>query len=228
MNNQQGAALLVLMMILLTAASFMILEALPSNRLGLEQRQIAQTMTLLNEAREALIGFALANGQLPCPAAATTVSGAAGAGLAPAPGALGCANLAGVLPWATLGVSETDAWGNRFTYRVSQVFTDAAPTFTLSSVGDMGIGADSNVPAVVISHGKNGNGAYSMQGGQLALGADVDEQDNQLTGAGGASTANTTFVSKTATATFDDLASWLPYQPGAPFYQGMASIGTPP
>jgi hypothetical protein len=61
---------------------------------------------------------------------------------------------------------------------------------------------------VVISHGKNGNGAYSPQGTQLPLGTDVDEQDNQLT-AGGTATANTNFVSKAPVATFDDIVIWL-------------------
>lgn len=66
----------------------------------------------------------------------------------------------------------------------------------------------SNVPAVVVSHGKNGNGAYTSQGTQLSPGADADELDNQLT-TGGTATANTNFISKTPTATFDDLATWV-------------------
>jgi hypothetical protein len=61
---------------------------------------------------------------------------------------------------------------------------------------------------VVISHGKNGNGAYTSMGTQLAAGADADELDNQLT-AGGTTMANTNFISKTPTATFDDLVAWL-------------------
>lgn len=199
-----------------------------------ESQRTKETQKALDEIKEALIGFAIANGRLPCPAPATTATGAAGAGLEPTPVvAGGCANAAGVLPWATLGVNETDAWGNRYTYRIATEFTRTVPqtgftgascpppanpqfaAFALCSQGNMtmlntggGSTLSSNVPVVVISHGNNGNGAYNTQGTQLPLGADVDEQDNQLT-SGGTATANTNFISKTPTATFDDLVVWL-------------------
>ena len=184
-----------------------------------ELRHVQETTALLNEARDALIGFAITNGRLPCPAPATTATGAAGAGLEPTPIlAGGCANNAGVLPWATLGINETDAWGNRYTYRVTQGFTATASPFTLSSLGNMTINNTAplggnpisltTIPVVVLSHGKNGNGAYNTQGTQLPLGADVDEQANQLTG-GGTTTANTIFRSGTPTGTFDDLVIWI-------------------
>lgn len=205
----------------------------------IEQRRIGETQKALEEIKEALLGFVIANGRLPCPAPATTATGAALAGLEPNPiVAGGCANPAGVLPWATLGVNETDAWGNRYTYRVDRAppnkeFTRTVPqasflsctipppsnptlaAFALCSQGDItilstggGSTLASTIPAVIISHGKNGNGAYNTQGTQLPLGTDTDEQDNQLTAAG-TTTANTNFVNKTPTATFDDLVTWL-------------------
>jgi len=208
------------------------------------------TQKVLDDAKEALTGFAIANGRLPCPAPATAVTGTALAGLEPSPIlAAGCANLAGVLPWATLGVNETDAWGNRLTYRVTQEFTrnglqvafascavppapaPAKAVFALCSQGNMtvlstGGGATlaSTVPAVVVSHGKNGNGAYQTQGQQLPVGADADELDNQLI-APGTTTTNTTFISKTPTATFDDAVIWVsPYV----LYNRMVQSGTLP
>jgi len=233
MKRQEGAALLVLMMIILAASSFLILKALNTSRT--QQEQHGKTMTMLNKAREALIGFAIVNGRLPCPAPATTATGAFGAGLEPTPIlAGGCANSAGVLPWATLGINETDAWGNRYTYRVTPEFTATAPLFTLGSLGNMTIlntGGGSiiaaNVPVVVLSHGKNGNGAYNTQGTQLPLGADVDEQDNQLT-AGGTATADTNFISKTPTATFDDHVNWLSFDASSFLYKRMVAAGKLP
>jgi prepilin-type N-terminal cleavage/methylation domain-containing protein len=204
----------------------------------IESQKTKDSQRLLEEAKEALIGFAVANGRLPCPAPATAVTGSTLAGLETAPVATGCANLAGVLPWATLGINEADAWGNRFTYRVSKEFTrpvnqttfascppappaPAPPAstpsaaFALCSQGDMtvlstagGATLASTVPAMVISHGKNGNGAYYTGGNQLAVGTDTDELDNQLTGTGIA-TANLVFINKTPTDTFDDLVIWL-------------------
>jgi hypothetical protein len=64
------------------------------------------------------------------------------------------------------------------------------------------------VPAVVVSHGKNGKGAYTVLGTQTASGADADEQDNQLTGAGN-TMANPDFVYKPAIPGFDDEVVWI-------------------
>lgn len=234
MKTNRAGFTLVEMAIVLVIVGLLLGGLLMPLSAQVEQRRIGETQKALEEIKEALIGFAIANGRLPCPASATTPTGAAGAGIEPTPiVATGCTNFAGVLPWATLGVNETDAWGNRYTYRVTREFTRTAPrttfascaipppsnptlaAFALCSQGDMtllttggGSSLSSNIPVVVISHGKNGNGAYHIQGNQLPLGADVDELDNQLTAAGTA-TANTTFIRKTPTTTFDDLVVWV-------------------
>jgi len=195
-------------------------------------RYVAETQKTLSNIQDALTGFAAANGRLPCPAPATQPNGSATAGLEPTPiASSGCATVAGVLPWATLGVSETDAWGRRFTYRVTQEFTRTPPQttfngsncppltqntgFALCSMGDMNVYATGggssvarNIPVMVISHGKNGNGAYTQDGTQLPVGSDSDENDNQLT-TSGTGTANTDFISKIPTSSFDDLVIWL-------------------
>jgi type II secretory pathway pseudopilin PulG len=228
MTRQRGAALMIMLMIAGVLGAMFAIQL--AGRAASDRAQVAATTLALSEAREALIGFALVNGRLPCPATATEVTGTALAGLEPAPVvAGGCASAAGVLPLATLGVRETDAWGRRFTYRVTPAFTGAVTppanaAFTSSTVGDLTLWDTrldqvpppsppaatlaANVPAMIISHGKNGNGAYGPQGVQTPLGPDADERDNQLTVAGTA-TANLNFVSKSSTPTFDDVATWL-------------------
>ena len=66
-----------------------------------------ETAATLESIREALIGYAVINGRLPC-------QDTNGDGL-PGPGACNTGanqrNVGG-LPYATLGVSRTDAWGN--------------------------------------------------------------------------------------------------------------------
>jgi len=197
-----------------------------------EQRRISETQKALDEIKEALIGFAVANGRLPCPAIVTIASGAPNAGLEACNGGTfgnctQCANPAGVFPWATLGVSETDAWNWRFSYRITNYFSqgiaqplglgctpDTLPTkasFALCSPGDMnvcpinagcpGTTIAFNLPAVVVSHGKNGAGAYNTQGTQITVSADADEAEN--------SDGNTNFVSHTPTNTFDDIVTWV-------------------
>lgn len=94
-----------------------------------EQRKVSDTRKTLEDAREALLGFAAANGRLPCPASATSngnESFAAGGSAANG----NCSNFFdGFLPAAALGLAPTDAlgyavdgWGlvqNRVRYAVS-------------------------------------------------------------------------------------------------------------
>jgi prepilin-type N-terminal cleavage/methylation domain-containing protein len=209
------------------------------------QRRI-ETEKTMEQIREAIIGFAMVNGRLPCPADPATATTTAGAGVARPFGAITCAGgVIGVVPWTTLGVSEVDAWGRRFTYRVTDVFVDqfasntwaCAPilpptnsSFALCSPGDMAItvGAAPSanlaaaVPAVIVSHGKNGHGAFLSNGFQMPCPAvpppfpfppppTTEEIQN-----GDCPTKNPlVFISHTATSAnspvgeFDDIVSWI-------------------
>jgi prepilin-type N-terminal cleavage/methylation domain-containing protein len=93
----------------------------------MELKTITDTQRSLDQIREAIIGFALANGRLPCPATGGTATGSSTAGQevrAGGPTYYYCASATGVVPWATLGVPEADSWGRRFTYRVAPVVAD--------------------------------------------------------------------------------------------------------
>src|ERR1035437_1585551 len=237
---QNGFTLVEMAMVLLIVALLLGGMLVPLSA-QMEQRNVSETQKSLSEIKEALIGYALANGQLPCPAVPTIPMGQAGAGIARIPPCT-LTNSTGVLPWATLGVSETDAWGNRYTYRVTSEFADAInlntygydnnPTygcvithictppnspqnarFALCSCGTLnvqsaasgGVNIAGNVPAVIISHGKNGAGAYTPQGTQLAVSSDADELENSYI----SGTPNNLYVSHTPTPTFDDLVVWI-------------------
>lgn len=174
-----------------------------------DQHRIEDTKARLNDAREALIGFAIVNGRLPCPADPTIASGTANAGLERPPTESGCTtSLQGDLPWSTLGLPETDAWGHRFTYRVPAVFANNSTLFSITSNGDIDIGTTTggsdlanNMPAVIISHGTNGWRAYLSSGQQMPASGDTDETEN--------SDPDKNFVSKALTPTFDDQVIWL-------------------
>jgi prepilin-type N-terminal cleavage/methylation domain-containing protein len=103
-----------------------------------DQRAREQTQRTLEQAREAVLGFAIANGRLPCPASA-----ASNGVESPAGGATDCTNYNdGFLPAVTLGFQPTDssgfaldAWNNRIRYAVSRTIascsgTSAVPHFT--------------------------------------------------------------------------------------------------
>ena len=95
-----------------------------------QARQIGETHRILRDAREALYGFAIANGRLPCPASSMS------SGLESPVGGGVCTNPHdGFLPAATLGIMPTDAegfaidsWGNRICYAVSLANASAFTT----------------------------------------------------------------------------------------------------
>lgn len=188
-----------------------------------EQIQSKEARQQLESIREALIGFAMTNGRLPCPAPANLPNTDPAAGKARTPP---CADALrfGVIPWVTLGLSETDPWGNRFTYFASAKFTaalaaDAQASFTLSTgsatavpadnsgtanVKDNGLDVASDVPAVIVSHGNRGTGAFQPTGAQLpgAIGDEAENADVEVN-------LNPTFIAHTPTDNFDDLVTWI-------------------
>lgn len=109
----------------------------------------------LRELERALFGFAVLNARLPC-------ADTSGDGLE----SVGCAaGDEGFIPWVTLGVSGTDAWGRRYRYRVDNSFTVSIPlppdTVESLLVADLAgnplttTDPDAAV-AVIFSCGKNG------------------------------------------------------------------------
>ena len=102
----------------------------------IEARKIEQTGQLLERAREALLGYAAANGYFPCPADATS-SGRESAGTNHSTGY--CPAYQGFLPAATLGFPASDGqgyavdgWGiaaNRIRYAIADA-TVGPPTNT--------------------------------------------------------------------------------------------------
>lgn len=214
-----GFTLVEIAMVLLIV-TLLLTGLVPTITSQMEQQRTNETRKLMSEIRDALIGYALIYGKLPCPADPTLVSGQTGAGLE----RNGCSTSAlatGVVPWAKLGTSETDGWGYRFSYRVTPTFADNTSgtgasciittgiSFQLCSTGTVTIKATSSgttivadeIPAIIISHGKNGAGAWTQKGTQLAPGSSADEVEN--------SNSNSTYVSRIPSTNFDDLVAWI-------------------
>lgn len=171
-----------------------------------------ETEKTLNDIREALIGFAIANARLPRPA-----TSAADGAENPA----SCANDAacsGFIPWATLGVTRLDGWNKLIRYSVTPAYANS--TITLTTVANRtvqtrdAVGAAVNlaaqVPAVVFSHGRERWGTTDS-GAPLPDGSatNVDEDTNDI-----GPTNYFSRLSSTDTAAiggeFDDLIVWLP------------------
>jgi len=192
-----------------------------------ELRRTSDTQKYLDEIRETLIGFAVSNGRLPCPATA------ASAGVESPSGGGACTNnYNGFVPAVTLGLAvvddqgfAVDPWGYRIRYAVTNANGNAfttvsgmsttglgtlAPNLLICSTATgisatscaAGTALTSGVPAIIYSTGKNGG--YGGTG--------VDEAANP-----NANSANNdrVFVSHTPTTSsatngeFDDIVTWL-------------------
>lgn len=115
-------------------------------------RSYGDTQKILTEARDALVGFAMANGRLPCPAK----SGTTGVESLTSPGV--CSNpYDGYFPAATLGFTPVDAdgylldgWGGDATHRVRYAVSTANSNAFTTQNGMKTIGMTTLAPDLEI------------------------------------------------------------------------------
>ncbi len=213
--SMKGFTLLEMAVVLLVLG-ILLSASLPLLSAQQEMQRRQETRRQLNDIQDAVLGFTVSRGRLPCPASGsgnTGLEAVTGSGVAAV-----CSLSQGVLPWATLGVGESDAWGRRFSYRVSASFADGADgtgencalspgvSFQLCSTANLtlltngGNKLATEIPAVIVSHGPNGAGGYTLVGTQLS-GGSADEQEN--------ADNDNTFVAREPGNDFDDLVQWL-------------------
>jgi prepilin-type N-terminal cleavage/methylation domain-containing protein len=187
-----------------------------------EQRQAAETQKLLQDAKEALIGYAMVNGRLPRPAVSATNGAEKGTACADA---MQCT---GFLPWVTLGLPGTDAWADRLRYSVHVQYTSTitftTPTASLKTVKTRDSAGNVvtlavDVPAVVLSHGAN-NFGFRDDGLERAdsSSTNADEGTNDLAfKCTVATNCDDDFISRTPSnntagtgGEFDDALVWIP------------------
>lgn len=154
---------LVEMAMVLMIVGLLLGGLLPTISSQIEQQRRNETRKTLEETRNALLGFAMANGRLPCPASSTSngqesfctgdLSVACGLAIVPPaviPAHGRCTNpYDGFLPAVTLGISPIDAqgyaidaWGgvqNRIRYAVYEgTITSGTPTYnTFTATGEI-------------------------------------------------------------------------------------------
>lgn len=181
----------------------------------ISERQTRETRTTLEAARTALIGYALSHRDrdgrpyLPCP------DQPGGDGIEDRLPEGRCAVAVGTLPWHTLGVAESDAWGNRIAYAVAQQFADAShgiipqPVFesAIAICQDQACAQPLTAAAALLSHGRNGFGAHNSMG-KTNLGPTSASERANVDG-------TPRLISRPPTAAdspegeFDDLVTWI-------------------
>lgn len=132
-KNTSGFTLVEMAMVLMIVG-LLLGGLLPTISSQMELQQTRETRKLLDEIQQALIGFAIANGRLPCPA--TSASN----GEESPVGGGNCTNFYdGYVPAATLGITSVDnntklvidAWNNPIRYAVaSNTVSGVSNTFT--------------------------------------------------------------------------------------------------
>ncbi len=216
----------------------------------MDQRNVSDTQKALSDIKEALIGYAIANGRFPCPASSTSngvesfVAGgnSSNGNCSSTPAYNGFYN--GYVPAATLGVTSTvdnlgntgfavDSWGNRIYYAVTSSNSNA---FTKNS-GMSSTGMASLAPNLLVCSSSTASGFGSSScGTNNALTSSpgvpvvIFSTGKNGPNSGGPDEAanlanNRTFVSHTPTPTFNDLVVWI--SPNVLFNR-MVAAGTLP
>lgn len=133
---------LVEMAIVLAIVALLMAGLLPTVSSQIEQGRRNETRKILGEIQQALIGYAILNGRLPCP---TTTDDPTSANYGVENASCNAApTTEGYLPWKTLGIPEMDAWGNKrssigslwtgyWRYRVDRNFANSGVPITLST-----------------------------------------------------------------------------------------------
>jgi prepilin-type N-terminal cleavage/methylation domain-containing protein len=135
--NKKGFTLIE-MAIVLVIVGLLLAGLFTTLRTQFELRRTEETRIVLEEAKEALMGYALANKFLPCPDTNAVPNGSEG----PRAASNECTTLEGVLPWQALGVRGIDAWGRYIRYRVSTNFSNNLNFFLISDTGDIRVNSD--------------------------------------------------------------------------------------
>lgn len=185
----------------------------------IDQKNYTEVKRTLENAREALMGYALSNKHLPCPDKTAGpnngINDNPNDGVEDFNAAGNCITQEGNLPWATLSLVIRDSWEQPLIYRVSAVFSQRAPlvTFGLASNGNIRVCNEAGcvaprltdtAVAVVVSRGKNIGNCSTLPSPPAC----VDEREND-------DAADNDFVSHPPTVTgaangeFDDVVVWL-------------------
>lgn len=182
----------------------------------LNARAIGETEKTMENIKEALIGYAVMNAKLPCPAA--VVSNPAANDLGTSQSTL-CGQ-EGFVPWAELGIGKvTDAWGFPIRYRVDITYTTGIPSdlransnITVShdtSSGNVNLvsaetDGSSKIIVLLLSYGNDhaANGTVAQQGSAITPYENGDGNTAYV--------LNEYMSGSNAASNFDDIIVWLP------------------
>jgi prepilin-type N-terminal cleavage/methylation domain-containing protein len=195
---------------------------------NLENQAHAATAQRQAAIKEALTGYLRRNNRLPCPDSDFTAPDGVENRTTAGDPTTACSAAFGIIPYTTLSLARDaarDGWGNFFSYHVSNTNITASVAGNWSAntdwtrsawfrTGSTGLitvnnrnGATvtaiaTNVVAVVVSHGRNGFGAYTISGTRNTLATTGTDEENNTN-------AGTTYLRRDLTT--DDAATGGPF-----------------
>lgn len=224
MNRQQGFSLIELAIVLVIVTLLVGGLAMPLSA-QIQARRIAETKKIMEEAREAIFGYAMTHNTggatpsprpyLPCPSINDN-------GMENRLASGACNASRGFFPWRDLGTASQDAWGNRIRYEVTAPFSNRVIGFS-NADGTNGTGTiqicdasgctgpgnvASNMAVALVSYGPNGWGGRTVNNTNVAAPTSANELEN--------TNPDTVYVSRapsqpdSAVGEFDDLVNWIP------------------
>ncbi|MDX1610181.1 MAG: type II secretion system protein [Halofilum sp. (in: g-proteobacteria)] len=186
-----------------------------------QQTRRTEAERQLEHVREALYGFAMSEGRLPCPDTNDPPDGSEDLS------GNDCDDNWGALPWSELQLGRRDPWGSLLLYRVDPDFADTntSPAFALSDSGNLTVedGEGNNIvttsPAVIVAFGPQGAQIWTDSGftcpsaGTNDFSADESENcddDNTFVAAEFRPPDAGTDPTNPGEGRFDDVLIWVP------------------
>ncbi len=179
MKHSLGFTLVEIAMVLAILTFIMSALIFPLTKQN-DYKRMATTQERLEEIKEALLGFAILNDSLPCPALLAEDGKSAPCGDE------------GYLPWAELGVGRYDSWGNPFYYQVGSQSPYISSDLEVQDMQGLDLvnkdkDGNSRIIAIIFSYGKDGKANGENNKKDKIYTQDVYVED-----------------------TFDDILIWLP------------------
>ena len=227
-SSRAGFTILELSVVL-AVVSLIVGSALAIGATRIQAAKIQDTETKMKAIVDMIDSFVQTYGFIPCPANPQALLTASDFGDGSVDGSGNCtaANLGGtgttrigVVPTRTLGLAPSvmmDGWNRRITYAMDTRFNTGAkyapstppgtpvtlPTPPYLTINMNNTLVTNQAVVVLVSYGADGHGAWKAKGGAATVVADpvptdADELEN-------ANNANSTFVQKFRTETFDDI-----------------------
>lgn len=157
-----------------------------------------QKVTVINEA---VIGFTILNGRLPCPTNQLDST-------QPDYGLEDCSLVSeGYVPWRTLGLPPTDAWGQYWRYRADVNFYTSPISFSSNVLAPASLAVFSNNLRVLDSAGNNLTS--DQTDGEKPLVIIYSTGKDLIPNGLNSGAVNSTYESNSLTPDFDDILVWI-------------------